>query len=411
MGKGKKIVKNIVIVLLIIGACVWLSYKYFTDWSKNDLEKEGYSFVEDNNWYEMDGEKDKELLVNLSLSEEQLSKRYVVPVTVDHIVFIGSSYKTYLDFTIIVAPRSTPITVELHDFSYAAPAGSVALDASDVSDDNKVYLVIEGMVEISGGNGMSGSDGESYNSTAGSHNARSGDNGKDGDDGVEAIILNSAYIQVNPGAQFKIKGGNGGNGGNGGQGEGSDAPGTPRAGRGGHGGKGGNGAPAFIVNGELQIDNQGKLQARGGNGGNGGNAGDGGLATVKYPTDIYDNGGNGGDGGNGGNGEVSFVQNSSSAIKIKGRQISLTSGNGGSGGTGGNGGKTGSNFASKGAQPGNGGSGGNGGNGAIDTIEHESVTIVGGAGGNGGSGGEAGSGDKKTGSGSNGSNGENGRSF
>lgn len=405
---GKTVAITLGIVALVL-VCAALVYLYVTVWSKNELEKDGYVFVEKNDWYEKEGDMQNELLVNFTRSGETLSRRYVVPVTVDHIVFIGASYKNYLDFCIVVAPRSTPVTLEFRDFSYTAPKETVALDASGVSDEEKVYLVADGMVQITGGAGTNGMAGAGYAARAGSYDAaRDGERGTDGGEGAAAVWLNLAYVQINPGAQLKLTGGKGGTGGAGGQGEGSDAPGTPRAGAGGNGGRGGQGAPALLVESGLQVDNGGTFLLQGGAGGKGGDAGNGGIATVKIQTDKYDDGGHGGTGGEGGQGSVAMVQLSGTAPEITGRKITLTAGNGGEGGKGGDGGKTGATFMHT-ANPGNGGRGGKGGDSAVDGIEHDLVTVKGGKGGTGGKGGKAGTGDNRTGSG--GANGADGRSF
>lgn len=397
-----------VIFLAAILTSIFITYKCSTNEGGSSSKRRGHSYAESGDWYEEQGETDKELYVDFTSSDVDLSKNYVVPNYIDYIVFSGVSYRVYENFSILISPRSSRVEVEMRNFSYTAPSGKVAFDASGVSDNYKVYFTVEGMVKISGGCGNDGTSGMGYSATSSTRTPRDGEEGTDGTDGAEAAKFNSVDIKIKDGAQLILIGGNGGNGGDGGQGEGSNAPGNPRAGTGGAGGSGGVGASAIVVKGDFEINNGGTFSAYGGVGGNGGNAGNGGTATVKYPTDRFDDGGYGGNGGNGGAGAPAVVAVKTDSMKIVGKQIDCVAGNGGNGGRGGNGGKTGKNIMGKGT-PGDGGRGGNGGDGAIDSLVHNLVSVSGSDGGKGGTGGNAGTGDHVE--GAYGRSGNGGRSF
>ena len=308
--------------------------------SVSPLIAEGYEYNKDDDWYEKKDSSDNSITLNFTESDNYLSSTYVIGSSYDKVVFEGKEGEEYYGFSVFINGRSNDVTVEFKNFCYSAPKGKAGFDASSVTAEQAVNLIIDGTCKIVGGDGKNnGKNGESYNVKAGSKHPRNGIGGGDGDEGDDGIIANTIKITINVGGTLTVKGGNGKSGGNGGNGEGSDANGRPDAGQGGNGGNGGRGGNGIRIKNSLDISNNGVVSFYGGKGGNGGNAGDGGHATVIFETDEPDNGGNGGIGGFGGNGGYGLLrERDENSLTIRDGNASFYGGNGGDGGNGGNGG-------------------------------------------------------------------------
>ena len=365
---------------------------------KNELEKEGYIYETQEGWYIKYNDDKKEKVINLTQSNNQLSKTYVVESEIEKLIIIGDSQIVYTAFNILANARSKDLKIELENFNYISGVNKVALDVSNVIGEQIVYLEIKGTSSITGGKGLNGRHGESYsyNSAIERATPRDGGNGEAGGKGKEAIIGNNIYINICEYSSLIIEGGSGGNGGHGGHGEGSKMEDEGQAGHAGNGGSGGNGGNAIVVNELLNINNKGVCKIIGGTGGSGGNGGHGGENKDTGTFEQADDAGDGGSGGIGGNGGYAIYLNTANIdFDIKGEGIIVQGGSGGNGGTGGTGGSSCKNSwpTDYSGKHGNGGIGGNGGNAneAVYNVEiNERVLVLENNGGTGGSGGKAG---------------------
>lgn len=236
----------------------------------------------------------------------------IIELTSDEVYFVGSSDKTYENFSILLSDyiENSEIIVHFIDFSFTTGKESaiglnncnnvnLQLDIIGVCDINTTYLsgriidlgsssnitiVGTGNLKVAGGPGASGTD-----------------FGQDGDDGGTAITANNIIIDIS--GKLEVIGGKGGDGKAGSDGKGAssyDSSGT--AGK--NGGNGGAGGHAIIVQ-SAQIITPSNIYLYGGNGGKGGNGGNGGNGVTyqgQGPTNIHNDPGNGGAAGNGGNG-------------------------------------------------------------------------------------------------------------
>lgn len=355
----KKIFKllSLILVLLMLYSCN----------KTKKLEKEGYTYIETEGWYEKEGDSQNESIINLTQSNELIQKKYAINSDVEKIVFIGNPQVLYTDFCIVVNSRTTNLYVEFNDFNYQAKSGEIGLDATNVIGEQKVYLLIKGSSSIKGGKGKNGNAGTSYNynSAVKDAKANNGGTGENGKKGCEAIVANRLYISIFEHSKLTLTGGNGGNGGSGGNGQGSKYTGIGQAGHAGNGGNGGSGGHALVINQSLSIENKGECRLIGGSGGNGANGGHGGENKDTGTFDRADHGGNGGNGGHGGTGgSAIYAKSTDVEIKVADNVIVVKSGIGGNGANGGDGGSSCKcEFqSSKGGDPGASGNGGNGGN-------------------------------------------------
>ncbi len=344
----------------------------------NDLEKQGYTYDEPNGWYVKEGEEENDKLldgtfVNLTKSQSNLSKQYVITSTVNRVVFIGNSSVNYTNFNIIVEGRQSDVYIELQNFKFEAPEGADGINADDVFPSYNVFIMSSGTSAVKGGKGESGTAGTSYKYNGSSGAPKNGGKGLDGGTGCSAISGNTVYLTAKSSSILTLIGGDGGNGGIGGDGEGSKGGGLGTvgkgAGNGGNGGTGGQGGSAVNISSELKIENNGKISllgGTGGNGGTGGRGGNGGNPSFASP----DDGGDGGNGGTGGTGGFGINLQENASLKVSNQTVSVEGGNGGNGGSGNNGGdghKWAMDYVSKGANAGDAGNGGNGGNGGLST--------------------------------------------
>ena len=304
---------------------------------QDELELQGYEFIENENWYEKKDENNKSLIINLTKSDAALVRSYSIVSSLNEIIFIGQPDTIYTDFNIVVNGRNQDLTIQLCNFNYKASNNKIGLDLTNIIGTQKVKLIVKGISSISGGKGNNGYNGMSYdyNSAVKDSKAQNGEEGKSGVTGSEAISVNNLVINIENNSKLSLYGGSGGNGGD-----------------------------ALKYDGHLEINNNGEFFILGGTGGHGGNGGHGGENKDTSTFDIADHGGNGGDGGHGGIGGYAIISDSTnSSINIIGSDIIVQPGAGGNGGNGGIGGSSCRNeFQSgNGGIPGNGGNGGDGG--------------------------------------------------
>lgn len=361
---------------------------------QDELQKQGYKFNEATDWYEKEGEVTTEgtevegTFINLTKSETDINKTYVVNENQNRVVFIGNSSRIYTNFSIKISGRYSDVTVELRNLKFNAPESTVGLDASDVNPDFTVYIIASGTSAIRGGNGKNGAAGKSYKIDNGAKNPGNGQEGEVGEAGSDAIKGNNIYLTTSNSSTLTLTGGNGGNGGRGGDGEGSKQDGIGHAGNAANGGIGGNGGSGLDVTTRLSIENNGIITMIGGNGGNGGDGGHGGNNRDTGFTDRADHAGHGGSGGDGGNGGYGLYVADEAHVRVSADFATMYGGKGGNGGNGNDGGNSCKNElqSSKGGSPGNAGNGGNGGDGGrsaynIDQTLYKAKTSEGGLGG------------------------------
>jgi hypothetical protein len=321
---------------------------------------------------------------------------------------------------IVVADRTTPLTIEFENFGMRASEDTVAIRSASQVDitisltgnnrimggagrtaltgagreghggraaidiNGNLILTGGGSAHIEGGSGTPGNAGNNQPINGTRTNTSEGNNGSQGGIGGEGGAgINAASLSVLAAiGNLTIIGGRGGNGGTGGTGEGIDGPGHARAGHGGNGGNGGNGAHGVFLSGSISFDLQSiqSLQITGGAGGQGGTGGQGGRGYGQASGRSNDHGGDGGTGGLGGIGGdgIRFQNTSGTATgSMPGAQATIRGGNGGNGGNGGIGGEARrSNIAGQGGTRGKGGTGGNGGNGGTALRSNNIPTVT-----------------------------------
>ena len=312
-----------------------------------------------------------------------IDKTITIPATVPIFILEGTSGTTLTGLNIVVAERTTDLTMYLWNVSYKYTTCGIKVHQSETNTKPiKVTIYVGGTCVISPANdsnnrsyGIDCKDLSIIGSTAefkvtGSAGIAETENAAAGD-GYSAINCQTLTLNVK---NLTIVGGAGENA--------VTASGTTSK-NGNHGKAGGNGAPAIYATTSITVGSYNRrLNLVGGNGGNGGNgaAGEDGEAAGQ----AGGKGGNGGAGGSGG--AIYYCEEGTSKVSFYSgstkNNIVGTTGNGGKGGKGGNGGA--------GANGGNGGRGGNG--------------YIGGIGGNGGNGGDG----AKNGNGGNGGNGGKG---
>lgn len=267
------------------------------------------------------------------------------------------------------------------EFEIAGGDGSLdVLDGSNGIVADCLSINGDGILNIKGGNGHTGSNGINASS-----NGQTGSNGGNG--GSAVIIQNELHASSN--GVVQLFAGNGGNGGSGGDGSAgtngattSNRDSVQNGGNGGAGGNGGNGGNSGMAilfskptNSSIKIEGTIILyDGQGGNGGNGGNGGAGGNGSTLDQSGQMTalgkpggNGGNGGAGGNGGNGGNSIKTNIPSASTIFFTIMPSENGSIGAGGNGGAGGHGGpgnwNNIWDRNIMYGSNGTGGKGGDG------------------------------------------------
>lgn len=371
----------VVLAIVVTSLVCFAGCDTFKKWFGNDLEKDGYKFNEETNWYEKEGDPDQDgsdadgTFINFTESGSEIGQTYVVGPVQNRVVFIGNSSMVYSNFDIKVEGRYSSVYIELRNMKFVAPTGSAGIDASDVNPDFTVYIIVSGTSAVTGGNGDNGEDGKSYGINTAASNPRSGVQGADGQNGSSAIIGNTIYLTTNQSSTLILTGGNGGNGGRGGDGEGAAQKEIGQAGHGANGGNGGLGGSGLEATKSLSVENNGIITATGGVGGNGGNGGHGGHNKNTGAFDRADHAGHGGSGGNGGNGGYGIKVGDGGTVRVNANFANMYGGRGGNGGNGNDGGNsTKCEFqTSNGGNPGNAGNGGNGGNGGASAYNIDSA--------------------------------------
>ncbi len=338
-------------------------------------------------------------------SSYTVDKTITIPSSIRQVYFLGVTNKKVVDLDIVVAYRSTYLTINMKDFNYTFKSNglylkdiensclnvsgtcSIAPKTEHAISNYGIYsncLLISGSGKLSvqagaraDGNDSSltagvagiyandltlsvneltvkGGKGGSALAAEGTTSNKNGKSGKNGGDGGYAVYTFKTFTTTSSCKKLTLKGGDGGYGGWGADGLNGTAP-LEAGGHGGDGGNGGNGGNYYHAKGYVIFNFSPStemnlifgLRGFGGKGGNGGNGGAGG------------NGGNGGDGGDGELGAFGG-DGGHGGHGIDGASAS----NGGNGGNGGHGGHGGFSYnANVYEQPGNGGFGGKGGSG------------------------------------------------
>ena len=156
---------------------------------QDELELQGYEFIENENWYEKKDENNKSLIINLTKSDAALVRSYSIVSSLNEIIFIGQPDTIYTDFNIVVNGRNQDLTIQLCNFNYKASNNKIGLDLTNIIGTQKVKLIVKGISSISGGKGNNGYNGMSYdyNSAVKDSKAQNGEEGKSGVTGSEAI--------------------------------------------------------------------------------------------------------------------------------------------------------------------------------------------------------------------------------